>query len=430
VDKSLVVVSGRRTSETRFDLLETMRAYGRARLAQRDVEHSVRERHARWFARHAFEIGVPLWGPGEAERIEELVGSLDNYRAAFHHLRAVDRDEVEMLCGGLVYCSWALVYEPMQWAVSLWEEGPGPVVATDTHLWFCATVAWAALTFHRQDLLEAVRRHVAETGADPAWLPVLEIEHAVWGARTYRPRPTALGDLRVEAHRQVERAEASGHAYARAFTAVQTAWAHEQVVAQFDRAVQIAERANCRVVMAMALVVRSLYIDATAPEQVRRDLARATEIADTSGVPFVSNLARDFTVNATGSALTVAERLDTADALLVSWHRAADQTRVFNTLATIVTLLDPVTSAEDVVVLHHAIAHRQVTHRAPGVQGRVVAKAAAVRQRVPGDRLVQLEHEAETAGNGELFERGRVALARARAAAETATPKPVAEGGG
>jgi hypothetical protein len=310
----------------------------------------------------------------------------------------------------------------MQWAVTLWDEDPGAPLATDTHLWFCATVAWAALTFHRPGLLEAVPRHVAVSGADPTHLASLEVQHAVWGARTYRPRPASLEALHAEALQQVAYAEASGHPYARAYTAVQTAWAHDDPVAQFDRAVEIAERSHCLIVLSMALVIRSTYIEASRPDQARRDREHAMEMADATGVHFLRNLARDFTVNSPTSSLTRTEKLDAADALLVTWHRAADETRVFNTLATIVTLLDPDESSEDITLFSHAIEHRQATHRVQAVQRRVVATAEAARAHVAPDRLARLHREAETASNVDLFERARDALARARTAAVETTP--------
>ncbi len=420
VDKSLIVVSGRRTGATRFDLLDTMRAYGRDRLAQRGVNQTVRDRHAHWYAEHAFETGMHLWGAGEELRIAELVETMDNYRAAYHHLRATDRDQAEKLCGGLVYCTWPLVYEPMQWAVSLWDDEPGPPQATDAHLWFCATAAWGAVTLRRQDLLEAIRRHVAATGADPTHPASLEVQHAVWGARTYRPRPASLEALNAEAQQQVAYAEASGHPYARAYTAIQTAWAHDDPVEQFDRAVEIAERNHCLTLLSFALVIRSSYIEASEPDRARRDLERATEIADAAGHQFIGNLARDFTINLRTSSLTPTAKLDAADALLVTWHRAADETRVFNTLATIVTLLDPVQSSEDIILLSHAIEHRQATHRVQGVQQRVTATAATAREHLAPDRLTRLYRDAETASNVDLFERARHALVRARTAVGTA----------
>ncbi len=349
----------------------------------------------------------------------DLVETMDNYRAAFHHLRATDRDQAEKLCGGLVYCTWPLVYEPIQWAVSLWDDEPGRPQATDSHLWFCATVAWGALTFRRPEVLEAVRRHVGATGADPTHPASLEVQHASWGARTYRPRPASLEALHAEARQQVAWAEASGHPYAHAFTAVQTAWAHDDPVAQLDRAVEIAERNHCLALLSFVLVIRSSYIEASEPDRARRDLERGTEIAHAAGYRFIGNLARDFTINSRTSSLTRTEKLDAADALLITWHRAADDTRVFNTLATIVTLLDPVHSSEDISWLSHAIEHRQATHRVQSVQRRVTETAEAAQEHVTPDRLTRLYHDAETASNVELFEQARHALLRARTAVGT-----------
>ena len=107
VDKSLVSVveSG---EGIRYRLLETLRQYGRERLAQREETEAVRRSHAVYFRRLAEEALPHLRGPEEDHWLEVLESDHDNVRQALRW--AIDADEVELAQGlaGTLYRFWLI----------------------------------------------------------------------------------------------------------------------------------------------------------------------------------------------------------------------------------------------------------------------------------------------------------------------------------
>ena len=81
VDKSLLRLR-EDADEPRFAMLETIREYGRARLAECGEERAVRDRHAAWCLAHAAEHGAKLNRRGQAEGMRRLQTEMSNLREA------------------------------------------------------------------------------------------------------------------------------------------------------------------------------------------------------------------------------------------------------------------------------------------------------------------------------------------------------------
>jgi hypothetical protein len=82
VAKSMVVAEPGAGEHTRYQLLETLRQYGRERLDEHGDTDRWRHRHARHFAAFAAEVGRGLRGRDELAWRERLLGDLDNLRSA------------------------------------------------------------------------------------------------------------------------------------------------------------------------------------------------------------------------------------------------------------------------------------------------------------------------------------------------------------
>jgi predicted ATPase len=82
VAKSMVVAEPGDGEHTRYQLLETLRQYGRERLDEDGETDRWRRRHARHFAAFAAEVGRGLRGRDELAWRERLMGDLDNLRSA------------------------------------------------------------------------------------------------------------------------------------------------------------------------------------------------------------------------------------------------------------------------------------------------------------------------------------------------------------
>ena len=87
VDKSMLVAADA-PGGTRYQLLETLRAYGRER---RPADGTLAERHARYFADLAARAAEGVQGPDERVWVERTRPEHDNFRAAFE-LAATARD--------------------------------------------------------------------------------------------------------------------------------------------------------------------------------------------------------------------------------------------------------------------------------------------------------------------------------------------------
>jgi predicted ATPase/class 3 adenylate cyclase/Tfp pilus assembly protein PilF len=81
VDKSLVLVDDHER-EPRYQLLETIREYGREHLCGSGEETVLRERHRDWYLQLAEGSELELPGPGQAERLNRLETEHDNLRTA------------------------------------------------------------------------------------------------------------------------------------------------------------------------------------------------------------------------------------------------------------------------------------------------------------------------------------------------------------
>ncbi|HEV3171271.1 MAG TPA: hypothetical protein VGZ32_13055 [Actinocrinis sp.] len=103
VVKSLVVAAPR-GGEMRYRLLETIREYARERLVESGRERSVRDRHARWYARLAERADRYLRGPEQVRWLKRLDEAEDNFRAALAWVQhCEDADTMLRLCAGLAW---------------------------------------------------------------------------------------------------------------------------------------------------------------------------------------------------------------------------------------------------------------------------------------------------------------------------------------
>ena len=82
VDKSLLTPEEGVGGTARYRLLETLREYGRSRLAESGTQERCMERHARYFAKLADEAAPELTGPDQSRWLEVLEGDHDNLRRA------------------------------------------------------------------------------------------------------------------------------------------------------------------------------------------------------------------------------------------------------------------------------------------------------------------------------------------------------------
>lgn len=157
VDKSMVAV---RTNEehTTYSLLETLRAYGRERLAERKLDKQLQRRHATYFTELAEQAGAGMQSSQERQWVERMLPQYDNLRSAFDH--AMDEHDTDLALRIVAsvpeLIGWRIGYEVAEWAerviAAAEPDHPLFVAAVGTTV----RVAWNHADFERAKSLAAL----------------------------------------------------------------------------------------------------------------------------------------------------------------------------------------------------------------------------------------------------------------------------------
>jgi predicted ATPase len=130
VAKCMVVAEPGTGEHTRYQLLETLRQYGRERLNQHGDTDRWRRRHARHFATFAAEVARGLRGRDELVWRARLLGDFDNLRAAV--VWGLDAGIEEDQQTAVAIIAW-LAYEAQPvTGIGRWAEEALPVVERST----------------------------------------------------------------------------------------------------------------------------------------------------------------------------------------------------------------------------------------------------------------------------------------------------------
>jgi predicted ATPase len=131
VAKSMVVAEPGAGEHTRYQLLETLRQYGRERLDEGGDTDRWRRRHARHFAAFAAEVGRGLRGRDELVWRERSMGELDNLRAVVVWGLDTGGEEVQQTAVAIIA---RLAYESLNrgTGVGRWAEHAIPALERST----------------------------------------------------------------------------------------------------------------------------------------------------------------------------------------------------------------------------------------------------------------------------------------------------------
>lgn len=108
VDKSLVAVEEVADGKMRYRLLETLRQYGRERLAASGEVEDTRCRHAAYFLALAEASEPALEGPEQAMWLDRLEVEHDNLRAALRWARESEDADTGLRLAGALWPFWAV----------------------------------------------------------------------------------------------------------------------------------------------------------------------------------------------------------------------------------------------------------------------------------------------------------------------------------
>lgn len=195
VVKSLAVADTS-TSEARYRLLDTIRAYGRQRLAETGEAAELQARHARWCVALAEQGESELTGPGQQRWLERLGAEHDNLRSALEWALGEGQTELALRLAGALVLFWRVgghFSEGRRWleqavassvdappalrAKGLWGTGLLALVVDDVDA--AVPVVQESVSLYRQlgDARGTARALLALAECwrgDPAALPLLE----------------------------------------------------------------------------------------------------------------------------------------------------------------------------------------------------------------------------------------------------------------
>jgi predicted ATPase len=158
VAKCMVVAEPGAGEHTRYQLLETLRQYGRDRLDEDGQTDRWRRCHARHFASFAAEVGRGLRGREEVAWRERLLGDLDNLRSAV--VWGLDTAVEEDQQTAVAIVAW-LAYEATtrETGVGRWAEQALPVLGRSAPGYRSAVLGAAAAAAMFRGDLEAGERY-------------------------------------------------------------------------------------------------------------------------------------------------------------------------------------------------------------------------------------------------------------------------------
>jgi predicted ATPase/DNA-binding SARP family transcriptional activator len=413
VDRSLVVRDG-----ARFGMLETLRAFGRSRLAVEPAADRLRARHAAWAVRLAEEVAAARRGPGEPAAIRRFDEHLADLRRAHAWLCANGPAE-DLLRLAVPVAELAHLRSRAD-LTGLVEEA---MAATDgaVHplrarlLGLAAQAAW-----QRGDLAggeEQARRAIAV--ADAAGEPTAGRD----GHESLSNVLSFRGDLATAARhavtaRDLARAEGDTDVEVTALAdlVVQTAYAGDDEASARYEAEMAAVVARCgsstgRAYLAYARGERRA--ERGLPDAARH-LQEAVDVAEEAGVWFVAGIARHtLLTRAARDAPDAAAALAPLAALIDHWHGVGAWNQAWIAVRTLVETLARLGRHRDAAFLLGALRAGPRASRLFGADSARAATVEAAARAALGPAFARLCAEGAALGDAE-------ALALARRLARSA----------
>lgn len=381
VDHALVVVE-RGEGGARYRLLETLRTYGQARLAEQAALATWKRRHADYYLALAEQAATGVVGPEEARWVAVCDAELANLRAAHRWSLTSGAGDVALRLPVVLHdYAYYRREEVFRWA----EDAVVLSNASQHPAYGLALAAAAAGCVHRGELDRAARfaDELWESPAGPddlTRLRTLEVEADIALYRGQLEDVDRLAQEVVTAAQALDRPfdEAIGHLHA--VFAAAYAGRFDDAIARFAHGWAVgAATGNPTVRASYHLLEGEVWLDAE-PQRAETALVDAVEVARSVGNRFVEGVAR------VSLASLQARRGDTqaltsfADSI-AHWRRAGDWVHQWTTLRNLVVLLVRLGVCEPAAVLHSAIASASSGASAFGADAeRMAAVAAAVQE--------------------------------------------------
>jgi predicted ATPase/class 3 adenylate cyclase len=201
----------------RYGILETMRAFGRARLDAARATAGPLDGHRRYYVHLAESAAAGLQGPAEARWVRVLHADFANLRAAF--IRAAAEGDIDT-CARIVVALFDYAFFRMRREVGLWAAETVSLAGAPEHpLYGLASAVAGYLAWERGALDDAIHHTTVAVDADATWLAY----DALGTIRLFQGR---VDDAREAYAKAVDIADASSNRYLGALALGQLAFAY------------------------------------------------------------------------------------------------------------------------------------------------------------------------------------------------------------
>ena len=331
-DRSMLTVRPQAGGVTRYELLETLREYGRTRLGDERAA-ALFAAHAEYLAGFAADVRLGLQGPDEAQWVGRAESSFPDLRAAQRFAL-----EVGALDGafGLIGSIREFAMRAMRYEVFAWADAARRVAGAHEHplhpllTGMSAYGAWVRGEFALAlELAGDTRRLEADRDALPCGL----------AERVFVNVLGTVGEVDAanrEARRQIELADDSGnesrlvHACYMASVALNSAGRTDEARELVARAQEHARRTQSPTDLASAAVAKAFA--STVEDEALDTFMTADRIASAAGNRWMSAFAR---TEASGLLVTrgaVAEGCAGLAEMVTLWYRAGEWSQQWHTL--------------------------------------------------------------------------------------------------
>ncbi len=417
VDRSLVVRQA--GDPARFGMLETLRAFGRSRLAADPEGTRLRERHAAWAVRLADEIARARCGPGEPAAVRRFDAHLAELRRA--HAWLIENGPVEdvlrlgALFGKLAFLRGRVDLVQLLEA-SLRRAGAlqGGAAAAAHPLVAHLLGLLAATCWQRGRLAEAeqlVEQALAVAEAAQAPTAACEAYQAPANVLAFR------GDLAEAAdvtRRTLELAERAGDVEAQfmafADLTLNSAYAGQDDLAGAyeDRAVALAERIGSPTALGYLAYVRGERRAERGDPEAAHYLQAAIHAAEQADCGFIAGIARHTLLTSTARSSTEPEAALAVFAPLIDhWHGFGAWTQLWIAVRALIETLARLDRHRDVAVLLGALWASPSASPVFGPDAERVRRVETAAREALGEEFEQLRARGAALGDA-----GAVALVR------------------
>jgi predicted ATPase/DNA-binding winged helix-turn-helix (wHTH) protein len=339
--QSMLAVRRPEKGGIRYEMLETLREYGRSRLGERE-RGELLSAHARQFAAVARSVEDDLGTARENEAVRRADGSFADLRAAQRFaIEVEDYDTAFSLIGSIrEYAMRTLRYEVFAWA-----DATAPLPVPPDHPSYPTVIgvraygAWVRGEFESAlSLAAAARAAEATSGATPTGL----VERVTANVRYATGR---IEEGLVEGTRLIGLAEAAGddsrlaHAYYMASVASSSLGHYDAAARLVARSRDAAGRTGSPTDLASAWVAKGFATD-TDDQAALDAFATADRLARSAGNRWMSAFARTESSGLLVSKGRLADGCAGLAEMVDVWYRAGEWAQQWHTLSRCVIALD------------------------------------------------------------------------------------------